>query len=127
MITGVASSTTRAFAGTHSLAASFNGAAGSQYVRVSSPSAPAGATVTFHVWIPSGSAISALQPYVLQGASGNWTWTGNYKTASSLTTNAWNTITVSVPANAAPLAELGVQFTTSSTWTGTAYVDAVNW
>jgi len=127
MITGVASSTTRAFAGTHSLVATFNGAAGTKLVHVSSPGTPAGKTVTFHVWIPSGSHISSVQPYVLQGASGNWAWTGNWKATSSLTTNGWNTITVTVPTNAKALAELGVEFSTDATWSGSAYVDAVNW
>jgi len=32
--------------------------------------------VTFHVWIATGSTISAIQPYVLHGGAGNWTWTG---------------------------------------------------
>ncbi|HEV8550753.1 MAG TPA: hypothetical protein VGQ57_17025, partial [Polyangiaceae bacterium] len=127
MITGVASSTTRAFAGTHSLAATFNGSAGTRLVRVSSPAAPAGATVSYHVWFPSGSRITSIQPYVLQGASGNWSWTGNWKATSSLTANGWNTISVTVPSNAAALAELGVEFTTDATWSGTAYVDAVTW
>jgi hypothetical protein len=127
MITGVASSTTRAFAGTHSLAATFNGAAGTRLVHVSSPGTPAGKTVSYHVWFPSGSRITSIQPYVLQGASGNWTWTGNWKATSSLTANAWNTITVTVPTNAATLSELGVEFTTDATWSGTAYIDAITW
>lgn len=127
-IASVASSTARAYAGTRSLAVNFNGPAGTQAVRVSSPATPGGATVTFRVWIPSGSRISAVQPYALQGASGNWAWTGNWRAVSSLTANAWNTITVTVPSNAAtPLWELGVQFTTDGTWTGTAYIDSVTW
>ena len=127
MITRVASSTTRAFAGTRSLAATFNGAAGTQTVRVSSPGTPRSATVTYRVWVPSGSRITAVQPYVLQGAAGNWTWTGNWRGISALTTNAWNTITVTVPSNAAAIAELGVSFTTNATWSGTVYVDSVTW
>ena len=126
-ITGVASSTAKASAGAASLAVSFNGAAGQQQAFVLSPVVPAGKTVTFHVWIPSGSAVSAVQPYVLQGASGGWTWTGNWQAVSSLTPGAWNTLTVTVPANAQPLYSLGVQFTTNATWTGTCYVDSVSW
>jgi hypothetical protein len=83
--------------------------------------------VTFHVWIPSGSALASIQPFVLQGASGNWTWTGNWQAASSLKTNAWNTLQVTVPANAAPLFQLGVQVATGASWTGTIYVDSVSW
>ena len=78
-----------------------NGAAGDASATVASPATPAGKVVSFHVWLPSGSAISAIQPFVLQGASGNWTWTGNWQPIGSLKTNAWNMLTVTVPANAA--------------------------
>ncbi len=84
--------------------------------------------MTFHVWIPSGAAVSAIQPYVLQDATGNWTWTGNWQAIGSLHTGAWNTLTVTVPSNAViPLAQLGVAITTDATWTGTLYIDSVSW
>ena len=83
--------------------------------------------MTFHLWVPSGSGISSLQPFVLQGASGNWTWTGNWRAISSLTANAWNTVQVTIPANAAALAQLGVEVATNASWTGTVYVDSVGW
>jgi len=125
-LTGAASSTARAFAGTHALAVSVAGN-GTAQVAATAPLPGPGKVVTFHVWIPSGSGLASLQPFVLQGASGNWTWTGNWRAASSLTANAWNTIQVTVPAAAAPLSQLGVQVATSTTWTGTVYVDSVSW
>jgi hypothetical protein len=125
-LTAAASSTTRAFAGTHALAVSAGGS-GTATVTVSSPAAGPGKVVTFHFWVPSGSGISSLQPFVLQGASGNWTWTGNWRAISSLTTNAWNTVQLTVPTNAAPLAQLGVEVASGTSWTGTLYVDAVGW
>jgi hypothetical protein len=128
MLVSDQSSTDRAFAGTHSLKVNINGSAGRQTVKVSSPAVTAGKLVTFHVWIPSGSAISALQPYVLQGASGGWTWTGAWRGISQLAAGQWNTITVQTPSNAVtPLAELGVEVTTNATYTGAIYVDAVSW
>jgi hypothetical protein len=64
----------------------------------------------------------------MQGASGGWTWTGSWTAGSSLTGGQWNTITVQVPANAVtPLAELGVEVTTSAAWSSAIYVDAVSW
>jgi hypothetical protein len=128
-ISGVASSTAEAFQGTHSLAVTVaESAAGSPIVAVSSPTTPAGATVTFHVFVPTGSGISAVQPFVLQGASGNWTWTGNWQAIGSLKAGAWNAITVPVPSNAVmPLNELGIEFSTSGAWTGTVFVDSVSW
>ena len=125
-LTGAASSTARAFAGTRSLALSVAGA-GSARVAVSSPAAGAGKVVTFRLWVPSGSGITSLQPFVLQGASGNWAWTGSWRAISSLTANAWNTITVTVPTNAAALFQMGVEVATGSSWTGTIYVDSVGW
>ena len=82
--------------------------------------------MTFHVWIPTGSAVSAIQPYVLQGASGGWAWTGNWQPSSALQAGNWNTLTVKVPSNAAALYEMGVQFSVNSGGSA-AYVDAVNW
>lgn len=105
-----------------------NGAAGKQSVKVPSPTVSAGKLVTFHVWIPSGSAISALQPYAPQGAAGGWTWTGSWRSVSQLTASQWNTITLQLPANAVtPLAELGVEVTTNATYTSAMYIDAVSW
>ena len=124
-ITGIATSMTQKFAGAKSLAVSFNGAAGSSSVSIATPSTPAGKTVTFHVWIPSGSQISSIQPYAQDH---NWAWSGTWKAIGSLQTNAWNTITVAIPSNAAtPVQGLGVQFATSGSWTGTCYVDSISW
>ncbi|MEZ0325952.1 MAG: glycoside hydrolase family 44 protein [Fimbriimonas sp.] len=127
-LASLASSTTQKHTGSYSLRVTFGGASGANQAYVANPATPAGATVTFRVWIPSGSPITAIQPYVQQGAGGGWLWTGSYRSISQLTTNAWNTITVTVPSNAVtPLYQLGVQFTTSSTWTGSCYIDAISW
>jgi hypothetical protein len=127
-ISSVTTSTAEAFSGAQSLAVNLSGSAGSPYAYVSSPSTPAGATVTYHVWIPANSQITAIQPYVQQGETGGWAWTGNYVSISNLQTNAWNTLTVTVPSNAVtPLYQLGVQFYTGATWTGTCYIDAIGW
>ena len=47
--------------------------------------------------------------------------------ATGLAAGAWNTITVTVPADAVNVAVLGVQFDVTAAWTGTVYVDNVNW
>ncbi len=129
MISGVASSSVQTFAGAKSLAVSFKGTgADTQYALVKAPATPAGKTITFHVWFPSGSAISSIQPYALQGAGGGWAWTGNWQSTANLTPNAWNTITITLPANAVtPLDQIGVEFSTNGAWTGTCYVDTVGW
>jgi len=129
MITGVSSSTTRAWAGSRSLAVTMatvtNGVA---KVRVSGPAVSGGRTISFRVWLPTGARVSALQPYVQQGSSGGWQWTGKWVAATSLTSGVWNTVTLPVPAGAvSPLHELGIELFTDATWAGTLYVDSVSW
>ncbi len=127
-ISGVATSSTKHYAGNQSLAVNLNGtAAGTSSVSVNNMGGnlgvPAGTNITFRVWIPRGYKLNALQPYLVD-YNGTWTtsWYGN------LTANAWNTITVTVPANATtPLQQLGIQFITSAAWTNTCYIDSVTW
>jgi hypothetical protein len=127
-IAGVATSTAQHFAGRQSLAVNFNGpAAGTSSVDVGNMgenlTVTAGTTITFHVWIPSGSQITALQPYLQDY---NWAWTSGWY--GNLTANAWNTITLTVPPTAVtPLQQLGIEFTTGAAWSGTCYIDSVAW
>ena len=123
-IAGIATSTTQHFAGRQSLAVSFNGsAAGSSSVSVGNVVVAAGQTITFHVWVPSGSQITTVQPYMQDY---NWGWTSSWY--GSLTANAWNTLTLTVPQTAvAPFHNLGLTFTTGAGWTNTCYLDSVSW
>jgi hypothetical protein len=129
MITAVSSSTTRAYAGSRSLAVTLTAVPnGVAKVLVPGPSVPGGRTVSFRVWLPSGSRVSALQPYVQQGLGGGWKWTGAWIPSTTLRTGAWNTVTLQVPVGAvSPLYELGLEFFTDATWTGTVHVDSVSW
>ncbi len=127
-ITGVATSTAQHFLGRQSLAVNFDGtAAGTSSVSVANSgdnlNATAGATITFHVWIPSGGIITTLQPYL---EDDNYAYTSAW--FGNLSGNAWNTVTVTVPSTAeTPLQELGIDFTTSTAWSGTCYIDSVSW
>lgn len=124
----VSSTTTRAYAGTRSLAVPFSGTAGTGMAVVTNASVPRAATVSFRVWIPSGSRITAIQPFALEGAAGGWRYTGKWTGIASLRANAWNTVTVTLPSvSTTPLFQLGVEFTTSGSWTGTAYLDGISW
>ena len=125
-VASIASATERPFSGTSSLKVNLSGS-DSGVVKVASPAVGAGKSVSFQVWVPAGSVVSGVQPYVLQGAAGGWTWTGNWQTAATLQAGNWNTLVVQVPANASALVELGVQFSLNGTASGTAYVDSVSW
>jgi hypothetical protein len=124
VISGVAASTAQHYAGRQSLAVNINStAAGSSSVSVGNVSVLPGMTITFHVWIPSGYKISNLQPYMQDN---NWAWTSSWY--GSFTPNAWNTLSLTVPANAvAPFHYLGIQFNTSAGWTNACYIDSVSW
>jgi len=124
----VSTSILRAYAGTRSLAVPFSGTSGTGAAGVSSATVPRGATVTFRVWVPSGSSITALQPFALEGAAAGWRYTGRWTGIGSLTPNAWNTVTVTLPSESTtPLSQLGVEFTTTGSWTGTVYLDGISW
>ncbi len=125
-VTSIASSTERAFAGSSALKVNLSGS-GSGFVKIASPAVGAGKSVTFHVWVPAGSVVSGIQPYVLQGAAGGWAWTGNWQSGANVQAGSWNTLVVKVPANASALSELGVEFALNGTAKGTAYVDSVSW
>ena len=122
-ISGVATSAAQSFAGNQSLAVNFNGSsAGASSASVVNVAVVPGTTITFHVWIPSGSKVATLQPFLQDN-----NWGGASGWYPSLTANAWNTITLTVPTNAAtPLQRLGIQFITSAAWTGTCYIDSVS-
>jgi endoglucanase len=124
IVSGLATSTAQHYAGDQSLAVNFNGAAaGTGSPSVGNVAMTPGTTITFRVWIPSGSPVTTLQPYLMDQ---NWAWTSSWY--SSLTPNAWNTVTLTVPTNAVtPLNALGVQFITSGAWTGICYIDSVSW
>ncbi|QRO02404.1 hypothetical protein JRI60_05815 [Archangium violaceum] len=128
-VTGVSSSTTRAWAGSRSLEVKLVGSAGgTSPVAVANPTVTAGKTVSFRVWVPPNHGISGVQPFVQQGAAGGWQWTGKWTGNTALKAGDWNTITVQVPANAVtPLSQLGVEFITQTAWSGTVYVDSVSW
>src|SRR4051794_33592461 len=65
-ITSVASSNAVVFAGAHSLAVDFGGTstAATSTAYVSAPAARPGTTVVFHIWVPAGSGLSAVNPFV---------------------------------------------------------------
>jgi hypothetical protein len=129
LIKGVSVSSARAWAGSQSLAVSLTGTVnGLSKVYVPGAAVPAGRTITLRVWLPSGSRISALQPYVQQGAAGGWRWTGTWIPITSLQAGGWNSVTLQVPSGAvSPLHELGLELFTNGTWTGAVHVDSVSW
>lgn len=123
-IAGIATSTAQHFAGNQSLAVNFNGTtAGTSSVNVGDVNVPSGTTITFRVWTPGGSAVTAIEPYV---SDYNWAWASSWY--GNLPANTWNTITLTIPSShTTPLKQLGLRLSTNAAWTGTCYVDSVSW
>jgi len=123
-IGSIAVSTAQHYAGKSSMAVNFTGtAAGSAQVNAIWLTVPAGGKMTFRVWVPAGSKVTKIEPYVQDA---NWAYTSS--SYSNLTAGAWNTLTLDVPATAvSPVNGLGLKFTTSAAWTGTVYVDSIDW
>jgi hypothetical protein len=104
-------------------------AAGSTTRRVELASANAycGQTVTFHVMADNITGLN-VQPY----AATNY-WVDSIGTAATLTaTNAWTTVTFTIPAaiNFLGLQAIGLQFgntSTTATYTGNVYIDGITW
>jgi len=122
--TNVATSGAQIFAGTRALAGTIASTAAADYfLEVQNPTAlTAGATVTFHVFIPT-TGLDFVQPYVVDAAN---VFTGSF--FMNPTTGAWATLTVVIPANAGAITRLGVQFhTATATFNGTVYVDSVDY
>jgi hypothetical protein len=125
MFTSVTRNTSRYFAGVASLAGAITatGTAIYQLQVTPNPSLPAGAVVTAHIYVPAGSTVDWLQLFLQETAS-PYTWTGS---AVSFTAGSWNTLTVKVPTSGGAIGLLGVQVHVTGAWTGTVYVDSVNW
>ncbi len=123
IVSGVETSTNQSYSGNQSLAVNFNGTVGgTASPNVGNVTVVPGSTITFHIWIPTGSQITALQPFIQDQ---NYGWTARWY--GSFTANAWNTLTVTVPTNAVmPSKALGVQIFTDAAWTGTCYIDSAD-
>jgi len=123
--TSITRDTTRHYAGMASLAGAITATGASLYQLRVMPgtTVPAGKVVTAQVYIPTGAAIDTIQLYVQEGAP-NYAWTG---TAVSYTAGTWTTLMVTVPTSGGAINALGIEFHVTGAWTGTVYIDSVNW
>jgi hypothetical protein len=118
-------SSAQAFAGASSLAATIDGTTALAYameVQSLPIVIPPGCRITLHVLLPADAPIGFLEPYVID-ASG--TMTASPWVYPS--TGAWSTLTVVVPTTAPSIAKLGIQLHTGGAWSGTVYVDSIEW
>jgi|GEM_PF-3117976 len=118
-----------AFAGSGSLKVNLKGDS-TKYKIVSSPEVLAtvqsGKTYTFHVYIPSDSGISAVQPYIQ--FKEDWSgWKDLYVPVDQLKLDDWNTIEYEIPADATePYKAFGLLIITNEAKPGVVYIDSVD-
>jgi hypothetical protein len=125
--TGIVRSTAQHFAGVASLAGTLTAASGKNYfleVAPPVPAIPAGATITFHVFVPAAAQLSAIRCYALNDA---FVLAFVDTPASALERGAWTTVTLPVPATETNVIRLGVKLMSTGAWTGTVYVDSIDW
>jgi hypothetical protein len=87
---------------------------------------PAGRTISFQVWVPTGHKIETLSAFVQTRIGGSWK--SDDRKPSQFTANAWTQMNIPIPQSYAgqePL-ELGVRLVFNGPWTGEVYVDSVN-
>lgn len=126
-ITNMLASDGEAYAGCKSLSLFFNKASfeASTTAYVLSPSGiKPGQTITMHIWIPSGSELTSVNPFITDTS---WNWlASDYQGISELKAGQWNTFSFTVPTTApTTFGELGVQFDSSAAWTGQVYIDSI--
>lgn len=112
-----------AFLGSTSLRVDLNGASTGRVWTAPDSSPAPGTTISYRVFIPSGTPISSVQPYV---ADANWVWSQSWN--PNLPWGGWMTLSVLVPQGVSlPLKEIGVKFYLSAPHTGPVYLDAIQW
>jgi hypothetical protein len=130
-------STSQHFAGSSSLAGTITSsptAATMYYLELLTSSSistptfviPPSTSITFHAFVPVGAPISLVDAYVQEGSAAP-TPNRSTITVGLVVPGNWTTMVVTLPADVTPIVRLGVVFNTTAVWTGTVYVDSVNW
>jgi hypothetical protein len=123
VVVATENSSEQAFLSSSSLKVSLDGSDAGRVWTVPGSSLTPGSAVNYRVYIPSGTPISAVQPYV---EDANWVWSHSFNT--NLPRDAWITLSVVVPEDAElPLNEIGVKFYLSEAHTGPVFLDAIQW
>ncbi|KNY29857.1 anti-sigma factor domain-containing protein [Pseudobacteroides cellulosolvens] len=121
------SSSDNAYAGTKSLKIRMRPGE-DEYIDTSKvdPSIKYGTTITFHVWIPDTTEITAVEAFYQDA---NWEWTGNWNFYSQLTPNKWNTIKLKVlDDEILPIRRIGVKIAAKDkNFSGDVYIDSISW
>lgn len=92
---------------------------------------PAGSTITFRIWVPSGAPITAIQAYCMPH-NDDWSdakWNAKWGGYEYLTKDDWNEFSFVLPedTNMDYAQQLGIQVETSGEGEFGLYVDSIDW
>jgi len=92
---------------------------------------PAGSTITFRIWIPSGAPLKAIQAYCMPH-NADWSdtkWHAKWGGYEYLTKDAWNEFSFILPEDTdmTYAQQLGIQVETSGEGDFDLYVDSIDW
>lgn len=128
VLTGVSLTNSVVYAGKGSLAVAISGKSkGLQQVLVDNPVIPAGVTLNFRVYVPSGTPISSVQVFAQESSATGWRWNANWVDANVIAKNSWVTLSVPLPKDASAIQSMGVEFNVNKLATGTVYIDSIGW
>lgn len=124
MITRAARSDEHPYAGNYSLAIVFGGPfTRKSQVYVANPPIAADKEVTAHVRCPEQNRLEAI---ALFAEDQNNAWNNDWSKVR-LARGSWNGYLLRIPSDSAPLTRLGIEFTSAAAWSGTCYLDSVEW
>ena len=141
VVSQVSRTNLRAWDGAYSLQAVLRTAGGNNHRLIGiysefGSSLPPGTQVTFHVWLPTGTAIEYIQPFFLYylpgdrvGGPSGWGGIDPPLFVDQLKQGDWNTITHRVPTNgdAKGVLEVGMEFVLRPGQTATVFLDGIHW
>lgn len=130
--TSLSLSNEKAYKGNSSLKVDIAGAADEMSdAKIDSKVIPAGSTITFRIWIPSGAPITAIQAYCMPH-NADWSdakWNAKWGGYEFLTKDDWNDFSFVLPEDTdmSYAQQLGIQVETSGEGDFSLYIDSIDW
>lgn len=122
----------KAYKGDSSLRVDIAGSAdGMSDAKIDTKIIPAGSTITFRIWIPSGAPLSAIQAYCMPH-NADWSdtkWNAKWGGYEYLVKDEWNEFSFVLPEDTDMdyAQQLGIQVQTSGEESFSLYVDSIDW
>jgi len=130
--TALSVSSNKAFKGNSSLKVDIAGTVdGKTDAKIDTKVIPAGSTVTFRIWVPSGAPIKSIQAYCMPHNT-DWSvtkWNAKWSGYDNLIKDGWNEFTFILPEDTdmTYAQQLGIQVETYGEGNFSLYLDSIDW